>query len=663
MKPRNRVFGLILIITLLSTMLFGGATSAQQASFATPILVVNTSFLNVRTGPGVEYSILVTVVGGTELPVLGVAADRVWYQVATDGGPGWVNVGFTLPRGDFTNVPLVEPGDIGAPNFDASLGQGGGAVPVTSVSGQRVTGYSLTGKDLHAAPSYDSLILSRAVPNDPSTVYPLLGFTQGDDGTTWYQVNVPGVGIGWVDGVTLRPLACGVDVGIVVEQQPINFDGIANRDPFLLEVGTEVYILGFAGSSNEYWRVEMLDGTVGLVVLQGIAVRNDVESVCDGVTSTIVDTTQGQGGGASTGETSFNPPTIATNRVIVNTAFLNLRSGPSAGFSVVATVPGGTELAVIGRASDNVWYLVEGTFGQAWLNSQFTIFRGVYSTVPVIDDTSLFVTTGAADGQGGGAVAANTTSVSSGRQVTGVALVGKDMHQSPSYDSLILSRAVPNDPNTILPLLGASTDDAGTIWYLVNVPNIGMGWMDAVEFRALECGTDQVGFINRETPITFDGISTQDSYLLPVSTEGYLVGIRGDFVLFELLDGTVGLVSRDAYTPRPDDVVSMCSDLPGVTTSANTAGTTEGTSTETVAQPAVTGNRVVVNTGNLNIRSGPSAGFSVVATVPGGTELAVAGRSADGIWYFVEGSFGQGWVNSQFVLFRGAYSAVPVVGN
>ncbi|MCA9914216.1 MAG: SH3 domain-containing protein, partial [Anaerolineae bacterium] len=295
----------------------------------------------------------------------------------------------------------------------------------------------------------------------------------------------------------------------------------------------------------------------------------------------------------------------------------------------------------------------------------FTIFRGVYSTVPVVDDTSIIVTNGAADGQGGGAVAANTTSVSSGRQVTGVALVGKDLHQSPSYDSLILSRSVPNDPNTILPLLGASTDDAGNIWYLVNVPNIGMGWMDGVDFRALECGTDQVGIITRETPITFDGISTQDSYLLSVNTEGYLVGIRGDFVLFELLDGTVGLVNRDAYTSRPDSVVSVCSDLPGVTTSANTTGTTSSNTTATTSavQPAVSGNHVVVNTGNLNIRSGPSAGFSVVATVPGGTELAVAGRTADGIWYFVEGNFGQGWVNSQFVLFRGEYNGVPVVGN
>ena len=74
-----------------------------------------------------------------------------------------------------------------------------------------------------------------------------------------------------------------------------------------------------------------------------------------------------------------------------------------------------------------------------------------------------------------------------------------------------------------------------------------------------------------------------------------------------------------------------------------------------------TGNRVVVNTGNLNIRSGPSAGFSVVATVSGGTTLNVVGRAPDGVWYLVEGAFGRGWLNSEFVIFRGNYASVPVV--
>jgi len=120
---RSRAVSALMILVLLLCAVPGAL--AQQVSFAIPKLVVNTSFLNVRMGPGVQYAMLVTVVGGTELPVLGTVGDRVWYQVNTDAGPGWVNAEFTLPRGDFSRVPLVEAPALG----DPALGQGGGFTP------------------------------------------------------------------------------------------------------------------------------------------------------------------------------------------------------------------------------------------------------------------------------------------------------------------------------------------------------------------------------------------------------------------------------------------------------------------------------------------------------------------------------------------------------
>lgn len=654
MKPRNRLVMVLMTMAILWSFLLGAPVLAgeqeQQANFATPVLVVNTSFLNVRTGPGVEYSVLVIVVGGTELPVLGVANDQVWYQVATDGGVGWVNVSFTLPRGDFSNVPLVEAGEVGAPN----LGQGGGALPSGTIgSGRSVRGYSLIGRDLHAQPSFESLILSRAVPNDPNTVYPLLGTTTGDDGAIWFLVEVPGVGTGWTDTVELRPLECGGDqVGVIVRSAPITFDGIANRDPFLLEIGTEGYLGPIGGASNELIQFELADGTVGFVPVDAVENRSDdVVSVCDGVSAAAL----GQGGG---GTTNVQPAAtgVSGNHVVVNTGNLNIRSGPSAGFSIVATVPGGTELAVIGRAPDNVWFLVEGSFGQGWLNSQFTLFRGAYNTVPVIDDATIS-STAASLGQGGGTVPVGASGVASGLHVQGASPIGRDMHAQPSYDSLIVSRAVPNDPNTVYPLLGTTQVD-GTIWYLLNIPNVGQGWMDAVYLRPLECGSDQVGVVVSSAPISFEGFANRDSFLLDVGTEGFIVGVRNAFFIFELVDGTVGLVPRDAVENRSDEVVSVCQGVSTVVAGSGGGATIQGS---TAPAPAVSGNYVVVNTGNLNIRSGPAAGFSIVATVPGGTELAVVGRASDGVWYLVQGSFGQGWLNSQYVLFRGNYSTVPVV--
>lgn len=668
MKALFRVPILMTILVLLVAILMGGAASAsdleQQATFQAPLLVVNTSFLNVRTGPGVQYTVLVTVVGGTELPVLGRHPDGVWYQVNTDGGPGWLNIEFTLPRGDFSNLPLVEVGETGAPNVNlgtAGLGQGGGfAAPVASANNGRVQGVSLIGRDLRAQPDYNSLVLSRAVPNDPTTVIPLLGITTGTDGTTWYNVNVPNIGVGWTDTVILRVLECGsITAGVVTTQTPITFDGISTRDSFLLSINTEGYILGFTGINNQFYRFELVDGTVGLVSTSAIARRSGVTNVCTGLPA--VAANAGQGGGAvdATTGTRVTIPQLATNYVIVNTGFLNLRSGPSAGYSVIATVAGGTELAVLGRATDNVWFLVQGDFGQAWLNSQFGLFRGDYSTVPVITELIIINNPTAGLGQGGGGAAPNPSTIASGRQVTGVSLIGRNMHQSPSYDALIISSAVPNDPSVVYPLLAAQ-EVAGTTWYLVDVPNVGRGWMDGVTFRPLQCGNDQVGVAIDQTPITFDGISTQQSFIVDFGTEFYIVGRRNDFAIIELVDGTTGYFLAASVGPR-NGVSNVCTGVSSVVggQAGSGTGTVTGSGTGTVAP--VTGNRVVINTGNLNVRSGPSAAFSTVATVPGGTELAVVGRAPDGVWYYVEGAFGRGWVNNQFVLFRGDFATVPVL--
>jgi uncharacterized protein YgiM (DUF1202 family) len=633
MKPLPKrfaaVFGLLLIMVLSVTSPVLAGAQEQQATFQSPILVVNTSFLNVRTGPGAEYSVLVTVVGGTELPVLGVANDLVWYQVATDGGAGWVNVSFTLPRGEFSNVPFVEADEVVVVETE----------PVTLASGQGVQGITLVGANIHTQPDFNSIIVNAIVPTDPNSVYPLLGITQNADGTTWYRVDIPGVGAGWTDRVGFRLLECGTDqVGVITELTTVRFDGISTRESFNIEAFTEGYLHGYA--NEQFMKFQLFDGSIGLVAVEHVSRRSGVSSLCSGSS---VDSL-GQGGGSA--ETQDTAPAPAGNIVIVNTGNLNIRSGPAAGFSVVATVSGGTELAVLGRAADNVWYFVEGDFGQGWLNSQFVIFRGNYATVPVVEDGE--ETEGASAGQGGGGAV-----VASGRQVTGVTLVGKDIHQQPGEQSVVINSLAPNDPNTVYPLLGVQKVD-GIDWYLVNVPGTGPGWVDTVEMRLLECGTDRVGVITTLTTIRFDGIAVRDSYLLSVGTEGYLVGQNGDSVLIELADGTIGMVNMNDVGSR-SGVTSLCE---GVAAPVSAPAPAENTTT---AQQSVSGNRVVINTGNLNIRSGPAAGFSVVATVPGGTELAVIGRASDGVWYYVEGDFGRGWLNNQFVLFRGNYGTVPVV--
>ncbi len=157
---------------------------------------------------------------------------------------------------------------------------------------------------------------------------------------------------------------------------------------------------------------------------------------------------------------------------------------------------------------------------------------------------------------------------------------------------------------------------------------------------------------------------------LPILTsgdEGFLVGVNreGNFVQLELGGGLKGWLPIGAVTVRtdtPTDRIDL-SQVPGAPTVTVTTGTIPGTTTTTAFPQSFGLNipHVVVNTGNLNIRSGPGAQYSVIITVPGGTELPVIGMAEDRVWFLVQGAFGRGWVNQEFTLFRGSIDVVPIV--
>lgn len=72
-------------------------------------VIVNTSALNVRSGPGAGYTILGTVAGGDHLSVIGKNDGReLWWFVDTGGIRGWVNNIHVIIRGTLVGAPVVE---------------------------------------------------------------------------------------------------------------------------------------------------------------------------------------------------------------------------------------------------------------------------------------------------------------------------------------------------------------------------------------------------------------------------------------------------------------------------------------------------------------------------------------------------------------------------
>lgn len=269
----------------------GGAPSVSETPAidipaGSPHLVVNTAFLNVRTGPGASHGILTTVRGGAKLPVLMIAGGNVWYQVQSPAGVGWVNRTFTVTRGNFSGVAregIPAPADVGA----------GTAIPAGSP--HLVVNTAFLNVRSGPGAGYDILTVVKGGAN--------LLVTDIDSGGVWYQVETS-AGRGWVN--------------------------------------------------SNY--------TVG---------RGDFSQVSRSGATT---------GGAREGGHLSGP----TPRAVVNTAFLNIRTGPGAGHEIVTDVPGGTTLAVLGLSTNRDWYLVEGSFGQGWLNNNYVVFRGDFSQVNVV---------------------------------------------------------------------------------------------------------------------------------------------------------------------------------------------------------------------------------------------------------------------------------------
>lgn len=464
---QERRFVAVLVVVLLLTalpvstvMAVDGAPAAPvgvDQQLAQPVVIVNTSFLNVRSGPGAIYSIIGTLPGGTQLGVVGRNSDASWWQVQSVYGAGWVYAEFVIPRGDFRAVPVVQVSGVMVRPTAAVIGSPA-TVYVAPDSMASVLGLALVGSDM-----------------------PIAGRT-GDG--VWWQVET-NVGLGWVmqEAVALRGDATTVPfveaAGVVAAPAGLVATGSVAGSygrPIALHFGpgemtikaAPSYDAESVGTLKQYDRVEVLDYSddgdfalilfmgdrTGWVIVDEVAISDPsdwrtqvwfseasfldlraeptmesavVATVPSGTRLVVVNDASGgwlqlahangtgwvpgdsvdiirngprnapdgQGGGgaqlsgalvqpSAAGLVTVPQPMPARNYVIVNTSFLNIRSGPGANFTSVQTVSGGTELDVSASTPDGVWLLVQGGFGSGWVNSEFVIFRGNYDTLNYI---------------------------------------------------------------------------------------------------------------------------------------------------------------------------------------------------------------------------------------------------------------------------------------
>jgi len=81
--------------------------TAEQASETGVVALSLPEALNVRSGPGVDYKVIVTIQSGAVLPVIGRRETNDWFKVIADGQEGWVSALYVEVRGSLEDVPVM----------------------------------------------------------------------------------------------------------------------------------------------------------------------------------------------------------------------------------------------------------------------------------------------------------------------------------------------------------------------------------------------------------------------------------------------------------------------------------------------------------------------------------------------------------------------------
>jgi len=162
----------------------------QAPLTATTPLFASANFLvNVRSGPGTQYTILGKARSGDALDITGQLADGTWLRVNFNGQEGWVLASLFNPTGDLTTAPEAVAGP-SAVLRNASNGTTGTSSESTAEPGG-VFGTTTGNVNLRSVPSTQGDVLV-IIPF--STDLTATGRTSNSN---WVQVNYNGQ-TGWI---------------------------------------------------------------------------------------------------------------------------------------------------------------------------------------------------------------------------------------------------------------------------------------------------------------------------------------------------------------------------------------------------------------------------------------------------------------------------------
>jgi uncharacterized protein YraI len=191
----------------------------------------------------------------------------------------------------------------------------------------------------------------------------------------------------------------------------------------------------------------------------------------------------------------------------VNTAYLNVRSGPGLGYGSIATLPRGFGVQLLGRNSAYNWVLIGMTNGvQGWVNINYIYTTTSISSLPLADNVA-------------------GTPIDPAGTITGFFIA--ELRSGPNEANPVIATA-PGGTN--VQLVGRNFDAS---WALIRLPDGTTGWVPAsavtstVPVRALSPRDGSVYAPPAPVPSTPGGSTSYETYVIqPGDT---LLGIATQF--------------------------------------------------------------------------------------------------------------------------------------
>ena len=321
-RPARRLTALCLAVLLLLPCL---PISAHAASTGT-----TTAYVNLRTGPGTDYTILETVPLGAQISILDT------------GNPGWYRV--TAPSGNS-----------GYMCSDYILASGGDAGTSTVLFTARTTAFV----NLRAGPGTGYGIYLTVPLGDTVSVLDTAN-------AGWYRVQY-GSYTGYMSADYLQTQSAATPT-------PAPPDTSASADPIGTARTTAVLNIR-TGPSTGYRSLGLLDNGETVTVLENCgngwyAVRTSSNTFgyCSGDYLRVTLGTSPAPQPEPTPQPS--EPDTATRWNGRTTAFVNLRSGPSTGYRIYLTVPLGDAITILDR-SNSGWYRVQYGSYTGYMSSDY----------------------------------------------------------------------------------------------------------------------------------------------------------------------------------------------------------------------------------------------------------------------------------------------------